>query len=149
MAAAAKAPRPRPDITVVIRDPETGREVPAGEIGEVTVRSPYAMRGYAADPELTDAVLRDGWVHTGDYGSFDAGGYLRLFGRMHDVVKVHDTKVAPTEVEKVLVGHPGSSTRACTATAARTWSRSCTPGWCWPRTARPASRPCGSTWPGT
>ncbi|MEU0533915.1 class I adenylate-forming enzyme family protein [Amycolatopsis tolypomycina] len=99
--------RPRPDITVVIRDPATGRAVPAGEIGEVTVRSPYAMQGYAADPELTDAVLRDGWVHTGDYGSFDAGGYLRLFGRMHDVVKVHDTKVAPTEVEKVLVGHPG------------------------------------------
>jgi len=86
---------------------DDGAPVAAGEIGEVTVRSPYAMRGYAADPELTDAVLRDGWVHTGDYGSFDAGGYLRLFGRMHDIVKVHDTKVAPTEVEKVLVGHPG------------------------------------------
>ncbi|WP_284749937.1 class I adenylate-forming enzyme family protein [Amycolatopsis sp. RTGN1] len=99
--------RPRPDIAVVIRDPETGREVPVGDVGEVTVRSPYGMRGYAADPELTEAVLRDGWVRTGDYGSFDDAGYLRLFGRMNDVVKVHDTKIAPTEVEKVLVGHPG------------------------------------------
>jgi fatty-acyl-CoA synthase/8-demethylnovobiocic acid synthase len=99
--------RPRPDITVVIRDPETGGEVPVGQVGEVTVRGPFGMQAYAADPELTAKVLRDGWVHTGDYGLVDDNGYLRLFGRMNDVVKVHDTKIAPSEVEKVLVGYHG------------------------------------------
>ncbi|MEU7302284.1 fatty acid--CoA ligase family protein [Streptomyces sp. NPDC007206] len=99
--------RPRPGLDVVVQDPETGRELPRGETGEVVVRSPLAMEGYAGDPELTGRVLRDGWVHTGDLGCLDADDYLRLSGRMNDVVKVHDTKVHPSEVEKVLVGHRG------------------------------------------
>ncbi|RAG82245.1 AMP-dependent synthetase [Streptacidiphilus pinicola] len=99
--------RPMPNLEVVILDPDTGRELPTGETGEVVVRSPLSMDGYVADPELTEKVLRDGWVHTRDYGSLDEHGYLRLFGRMNDMVKVHDTKVHPSEVEKVLVGHRG------------------------------------------
>ncbi|MEU6508794.1 fatty acid--CoA ligase family protein [Streptomyces sp. NPDC046942] len=99
--------RPRPGLEVVVQDPATGRELPRGETGEVVVRSPLAMEGYAGDPELTARVLREGWVHTGDYGSLGEDGYLRLSGRMNDVVKVHDTKVHPSEVEKVLVGHRG------------------------------------------
>ncbi|MFY4719229.1 class I adenylate-forming enzyme family protein [Streptomyces sp. LaBMicrA B280] len=99
--------RPRPGVEVVVQDPRTGRELPRGETGEVVVRSPLVMTGYAADPELTAQVLRDGWVHTGDFGRLDEDGRLRLSGRMNDVVKVHDTKVHPSEVEKVLVGHRG------------------------------------------
>ncbi|MFI0716537.1 class I adenylate-forming enzyme family protein [Streptomyces inhibens] len=96
-----------PGVTIAIRDPETGRDLPVNQIGEVVVRSPEAMGGYVADPEHTARVVRDGWLHTGDFGSVDEHGYLRLFGRMHDVVKVQDTRVSPTEVEKVLVGCPG------------------------------------------
>lgn len=99
--------RPRTDLTVAIRDPESGRGLPAGELGEVVVRGAKNMLGYVADPELTDRVLREGWVHTGDLGRIGDNGYLRLFGRMDDVVKVHDTRVHPIEVEKVLAGHPG------------------------------------------
>jgi acyl-CoA synthetase (AMP-forming)/AMP-acid ligase II len=99
--------RPRTDLTLAVRDPRTGCGVPAGQLGEVVVRGANNMLGYAADPELTGKVLRDGWVHTGDLGRLGDNGYLRLFGRMDDVVKVHDTRVHPIEVEKVLAGHPG------------------------------------------
>jgi acyl-CoA synthetase (AMP-forming)/AMP-acid ligase II len=99
--------RPRPDLRIAICDPETGREVPPGQIGEVVVSSPDNMVGYISDPALTRKVLRDGGVHTGDLGSLGDNGYLRLFGRLNDMVKVHDTRVHPTEIEKVLVGHPG------------------------------------------
>lgn len=99
--------RPLPNVQVRIVDPETGREQPTGQVGEVLVHSTNTMAGYAADPELTAKVLRDGWVHTGDFGSVDERGYVRLFGRMNDVTKVHDTRVSPTEVEKVLVAHDG------------------------------------------
>ncbi|MEV7387085.1 fatty acid--CoA ligase family protein [Streptomyces sp. NPDC091215] len=99
--------RAMPGVTIAVRDPDTGRDLPDGRIGEVVVRSPEAMGGYVADPEHTARVVRDGWLHTGDFGSVDEHGYLRLFGRMHDVVKVQDTRVSPTEVEKVLVGCPG------------------------------------------
>lgn len=97
--------RPRPEIEIAIRDPETGRDLPVGEVGEVVVRGAYNMEGYVEDPGLTEKVLRDGWVHTRDFGRLDEEGYLRLSGRMNDVAKVHDTRVHPAEVEKVLVGH--------------------------------------------
>ncbi|ASU81756.1 AMP-dependent synthetase [Nocardiopsis gilva YIM 90087] len=96
-----------PGVTLAIRDPETGRDLPVNEIGEVVVRSPEAMGGYVADPEHTARVIRDGWLHTGDLGSVDERGYVRLFGRMHEMVKVQDTRVSPSEVEKVLVGRTG------------------------------------------
>lgn len=96
-----------PGVTIAIRDAETGHDLPVGQIGEVVVHSPEVMAGYVADPEHTARVIRDGWVHTGDFGSVDERGYVRLFGRTHEVVKVQDTRVSPTEVEKVLVGCPG------------------------------------------
>jgi len=99
--------RPRTDLTVAIRDPETGHGLPAGQLGEVVVRGASNMLGYVSDPELTPKVLDNGWVHTGDLGRIGDNGYLRLFGRMDDVVKVHDTRVHPVEVEKVLAGYPG------------------------------------------
>lgn len=99
--------RPMPGVSIAIRDPETGRDLPAGEIGEVMVRGPHTMAGYVADPEGTARVVEGGWVHTGDLGSVDENGYVRLFGRLHEMVKVQDTRVSPTEVEKVLVGFPG------------------------------------------
>ncbi|WP_222598544.1 class I adenylate-forming enzyme family protein [Lentzea tibetensis] len=98
--------RPSPDVALKICDPETGREVGEGEIGEVCVRSTNMMSGYVDDPELTARVLRDGWLHTGDFGRLDGEGYLRLFGRIGDIIKAGDTKVYPADVEKVLTGHP-------------------------------------------
>ncbi|MCQ6248321.1 class I adenylate-forming enzyme family protein [Streptomyces malaysiensis] len=92
---------------VRIRDLEDGRDVPLGEIGEVCVRSPSTMLGYWGEPELTAAIVRDGWVHTGDLGSVDENGFLRLHGRMGEVMKANGIKVHPTDVENALLSHPG------------------------------------------
>lgn len=98
--------RPFPEVTIRVCDPETGDPVGTDGIGEVVMRSPHAMDGYWADPEATARALRDGWYHTGDLGSIDAAGYLRLVGRVADVVKTEGVKVHPVVVENVLMAHP-------------------------------------------
>ncbi|MBB5953895.1 fatty-acyl-CoA synthase [Saccharothrix tamanrassetensis] len=92
---------------VVVRDPDGLRELPPGRTGEVWVRTPFAMLGYWPDPTATEAVRdADGWYRTGDLGRFDERGYLRLHGRISDVIKSRGIKVHPVAVEHVLTGHP-------------------------------------------
>lgn len=98
--------RPTPNTAVMICDPESGLEAGDDEIGEVWVRTPNMMTAYVDDPQLTAYAMRDGWLRTGDLGSLDADGYLRLFGRIGEMIKALDTKVYPAEVEKVLISHP-------------------------------------------
>ncbi|WP_406144463.1 class I adenylate-forming enzyme family protein [Streptomyces sp. NBC_01012] len=95
----------RPTTQVRIRDLDDGRDLPPGEIGEVCVQSPSTMLGYWGEPDLTAEVVRDGWVHTGDLGSLDEKGYLRLHGRMGEVMKTNGIKVHPTDVENALLTH--------------------------------------------
>ncbi|MER8187278.1 AMP-binding protein [Kitasatospora sp. NPDC094015] len=92
---------------VRIRDPHDHRDLPTGEAGEICVRSPFAMREYLGDPELTARTVRDGWVHTGDLGRLDERGYIHLSGRLADVVKTNGIKIHPTTVEHALTAHPG------------------------------------------
>lgn len=78
-------------------------------IGEILVRGPMLMRGYRLSPEATAAAVDpDGWYRTGDVGRFDpgAGNRLRIVDRIGDVVNTGGVKVSPTEVERVLAGHP-------------------------------------------
>ncbi|MFE3828877.1 class I adenylate-forming enzyme family protein [Streptomyces sp. NPDC059092] len=96
----------RPAAEVRIRDLDDDRDVPPGEIGEVCVRSPSTMLGYWGEPELTAVTVRDGWVHTGDLGSIGGNGFLRLHGRMGEVIKTNGIKVRPTDVENALLTHP-------------------------------------------
>ncbi|MFE1173094.1 class I adenylate-forming enzyme family protein [Streptomyces sp. NPDC058773] len=96
----------RPAAEIRIRALDDERDVPPGEIGEVCVRSPSTMLGYWGEPELTAVTLRDGWVHTGDLGSLDTNGWLRLHGRMGEVIKTNGIKVHPTDVESALLTHP-------------------------------------------
>ncbi|MFI0812427.1 class I adenylate-forming enzyme family protein [Streptomyces echinatus] len=100
------AGRPIPGVEVVVRDPETGRELPTATTGEVCVRSPVMMDGYWGDDERSRTVLRDGWLHTGDLGHLDDEGHLRLVGRLGDVIKSKGEKVHPTAVESALLSHP-------------------------------------------
>jgi len=95
--------RPMPFVQVSIRDPEDGRELPAGENGEIVVNSPMVMDGYWNEPDLTARTLTDGWMRTGDIGHLDADGYLHLVDRMAGVVKTGGIKVYPAEVENVLL----------------------------------------------
>ena len=88
--------------------------------GEICVRGPTLMLGYWRKPELTAEALRDGWLHTGDLGSRDDAGYLRLLGRRTDVFKVAGLGVAPQEIESVLAAHPDVADAAVAARASQT-----------------------------
>ena len=88
--------------------PLDGVELALGQSDEILVRAPMVMRGYRLDPERTAAVLSaDGWLRTGDVGAIDAGGRLRVVDRLGDLVITGGVNVSPTEVEGVLVQHPG------------------------------------------
>ena len=93
-------------VEVAIRD-EAGRDLPAGEIGEVCVRGPVVMSGYWRNPEATAKALREGWLWTGDLGCFDEEGFLALKDRSKDLVISGGSNIYPREVEEVLLTHPG------------------------------------------
>jgi acyl-CoA synthetase (AMP-forming)/AMP-acid ligase II len=97
--------RPYADCEVKVVD-ERGAEKPAGEVGEIVMKSAWLMRGYWNQPEATAATIRDGWLWTGDAGYFDADGYLYIHDRMKDMIKTGGENVFPAEVENVLFGHP-------------------------------------------
>ena len=83
-----------------------------GEIGEIVCRGDVVMGGYWHNPAATEATLHNGWLRTGDMGSFDARGYLTLHDRSKDVVISGGSNIYPREVEEALLGHPGVS-EAC------------------------------------
>jgi acyl-CoA synthetase (AMP-forming)/AMP-acid ligase II len=97
--------RPRPGVQIEIRDPD-GQPVPAGEVGEICLRSPTQLRGYWHDAGATAATIREGWVHTGDLGLLDDAGCLRLAGRAKEMFVRGGYNVFPLEVEAVLASHP-------------------------------------------
>jgi fatty-acyl-CoA synthase len=102
---------PRSGMEVaVLRDDNTPAAV--GEIGEIVCRGDVVMCGYWHNPAATDETLRNGWLRTGDMGSFDARGYLTLHDRSKDVVISGGTNIYPREVEEALLEHPGVS-EAC------------------------------------
>ena len=76
------------------------------EEGEILARGPQIMQGYRNRPQETAEALKDGWLHTGDMGEFDADGYLYIRGRKKDMVIVGGYNVYPREVEEVLGSHP-------------------------------------------
>ncbi len=113
--------------TVTVGDPRTdpelmsrtvgvaieGTEVRTAETGEVLVRGYNVMRGYFEDPEATRAAIdEDGWLHTGDVGSLDADGNLRITDRLKDMYITGGFNVYPAEVEQALARHPAVSEAA-------------------------------------
>ena len=102
---------PRSGMQVCVLDSD-GAAVPSGSIGEIACRGDAVMVGYWNNPSATAETLRDGWLHTGDMGSFDARGYLTLRDRSKDVVISGGSNIYPREVEEALLEHPGVS-EAC------------------------------------
>jgi len=90
---------------IVIMD-DTGREVPVGESGELWIRGPMVAQGYWDNPEATRENFTAGFWHSGDIGSIDAEGYLRVFDRKKDMINRGGYKVYSAEVENVLNSHP-------------------------------------------
>ncbi len=98
--------RPHPSVHLAILD-DADMPVPAGEIGQVCLRSPAVMAGYWRDPETTAATFTaDGFVRTGDMGWLDDRGRLRLVGRSREMYVRGGYNVYPVEVEGVLSQHP-------------------------------------------
>ncbi|MCX8071676.1 MAG: AMP-binding protein [Candidatus Binatia bacterium] len=98
--------KPTAGVELRIVDPQN-RPLPAGEIGEVVVRSPATMVGYWNDPDATARTIdSEGWVHTGDLGFLDKAGYLHLRGRANEMYIRGGFNVYPMEVENVLLQHP-------------------------------------------
>jgi acyl-CoA synthetase (AMP-forming)/AMP-acid ligase II len=98
--------RPVVGVQVEVRD-ASGAATPTGVEGEICVRSVYNMLGYWDDPEATARTIRgDGWLHTGDIGSLDEQGRLRLSSRRTDLVIRGGENVYPAEIEGVLIEHP-------------------------------------------
>ena len=88
-----------------------GRVCATGESGEIQVRGWNVMRGYYNNPEQTAKTFTgDGWLRTGDLGTLDAEGRLRMVGRLKDVFRVGGENVAPAEVEEMLLAHPAVQT---------------------------------------
>jgi long-chain acyl-CoA synthetase len=95
---------PTPDTECRLIDPESGREVPLGEPGEVVLRGPQMMKGYW--PEAGSGLTETGWLHTGDIAVMDEDGYLQLVDRIKDMVNISGMKVYTTHVDEVLFAHP-------------------------------------------
>ena len=105
-------PLPGTDLKIV--DVETGtRELPVGEVGEICFKGPQVMKGYYKNPEETAAVLKDGWLFTGDIGFLDADGYLTIVDRKKEMIVASGFNVYPSEVDGVLFAHP-KVLEACT-----------------------------------
>jgi malonyl-CoA/methylmalonyl-CoA synthetase len=100
--------QPLPGVELKITDPETGAEVPQGEIGVIEVRGPNVFKGYWQMPEKTRAELREnGFFITGDLARIDADGYVRIVGRAKDLVITGGFNVYPKEIEEALDAQAG------------------------------------------
>jgi acyl-CoA synthetase (AMP-forming)/AMP-acid ligase II len=96
--------RPAQEIRMV----NDGVDMAPGAEGEIWVRGPSVVSGYLDDPELNaTAFTADGWLRTGDVGYLDEDGFLFLTGRLKELINRGGAKVAPTEVDAVLLAHPG------------------------------------------
>ncbi|HWT47727.1 MAG TPA: AMP-binding protein [Mycobacterium sp.] len=97
--------RPNPLVRVEILD-DDNRVLPQGETGEICVRGDLVMKGYYNDPAKTAETIVNGWLHTGDVGHLDTGGYLHITDRKKDMIISGGFNVYPNEVEQVIWAHP-------------------------------------------
>ncbi len=100
------AGKPLPGCAVSIRDPETRKEVPQGEVGEIVTRSAFTMDGYWNKPDASHAVIRDGWYWSGDAGRIDENGFVYVVDRVKDMIISGGENIYPAEIENVLAAHP-------------------------------------------
>jgi len=95
-----------PQTEMSIRDPKTNQVLPLGEVGEICTRGYCVMTGYNNNPEATTATIdADGWLHTGDLGTMDSRGYLRITGRVKEMIIRGGENMFPAEIENVMLEH--------------------------------------------
>ncbi len=92
-----------PDVAIM---DEAGDLLASGELGEVVIRGRNVTAGYEANPDANAKAFANGWFRTGDQGTIDSDGYLRLTGRLKEIINRGGEKVSPLEVDAVLMDHP-------------------------------------------
>jgi fatty-acyl-CoA synthase len=98
---------PLPGLEVEVVDPATRAPLPAGERGELRARGYNVMKGYYNNPEATRAAIDEaGWLYTGDQASMDERGFVRITGRIKDLIIRGGENIAPREIEDCLREHP-------------------------------------------
>jgi len=112
--------KPLPDVEVRVRD-EEGRALPAGQVGEIIIRTPRIMKGYAGRAD--DAALPEGWRATGDLGWLDEDGYVFFAGRKDDMIIRGGENIAPAEIESVLMSHPAVDEVAVVGAPSEEWGQ--------------------------
>ncbi|ENH74872.1 4-coumarate--CoA ligase-like 5 [Fusarium oxysporum f. sp. cubense race 1] len=103
---ASKVGKLVPGTEIRVVNPDTGEDVPAGNVGEIWAKGPQVTMGYLDRPEETTAsYLEDGFFKTGDLGSIDNEGFITIHDRIKEMIKVRGHAVAPAELEDLLHGH--------------------------------------------
>ena len=114
--------RPLPQVELKISDPVTGEVAEIGAQGEVCARGYQAMLGYFDMPGRTaDTIDSEGWLHTRDLGTLDQRGYLRITGRLKDMIIRGGENIYPAEIEQVLFTHPAVREVAVLGVADQVW----------------------------
>jgi acyl-CoA synthetase (AMP-forming)/AMP-acid ligase II len=115
--------KPLPDVEIKVTD-EDNQDLPVGEIGEVLIRTPRIMKGYAGQESATAALLdAGGWLHTRDMGYIDEDGYIYLAGRKDDLIIRGGENIAPAEIEAVLHAHPAVDEAAVIGVPDEQWGQ--------------------------
>lgn len=96
---------PHQEVKVIATD--SGKVVPHGDIGEICFRGHHVMRGYYGQPEKTAETIDEaGWLHSGDLGTMDKDGYVRITGRLKEMIIRGGENIYPREIEELLFTHP-------------------------------------------
>ncbi len=103
---------------------DAGRDLPPGKVGEIVVSGPGVMTSYWRAPDLTASTLRDGWLHTGDLGTFDTDGFISVVGRLKDMIITGAENVFAGEVESALMYHDAVQAAAVIGVPDSTWGES-------------------------
>jgi acyl-CoA synthetase (AMP-forming)/AMP-acid ligase II len=98
--------KPVSDTRIRVVDPTTREELADGEIGELSLTGWHVMKGYWKNPEETRRQIIDGWLFMGDLASIEKDGYLKIYGRIKDIINRGGYKINPYELECLLVDHP-------------------------------------------
>jgi acyl-CoA synthetase (AMP-forming)/AMP-acid ligase II len=100
---------------------EGGELLPPGARGEVVIRGPNVVDGYERNPDANRASFTSGWFRTGDDGTVDEAGYVVLLGRIKELINRGGEKIAPREIDEVLLSHPAVAEAVAFAIPHPTW----------------------------